>query len=105
MKLETFSAYQRESRKTWSRIYTDHPIVYPTLGLANEAGEVAGKIKKIFRDKGGKISEEGRSSTILPYPSSLKGLGIEMLIRTEHLCVCLAAPVAATVADTTSAVA
>jgi hypothetical protein len=55
MKLETFSAYQRESRKTWSRIYTDHPIVYPTLGLANEAGEVAGKIKKIFRDKGGKI--------------------------------------------------
>jgi NTP pyrophosphatase (non-canonical NTP hydrolase) len=62
MKLETFSAYQRESRKTWSRIYTDHPIVYPTLGLANEAGEVAGKIKKIFRDKGGKISEEDRQA-------------------------------------------
>ncbi len=40
----------------------DHPIVYPTIGLANEAGEVAGKIKKIFRDKGGVISEEDRSA-------------------------------------------
>ncbi len=35
----------------------DSPIVYPTLGLVNEAGEVAGKIKKIFRDKGGRISK------------------------------------------------
>lgn len=60
MNIESFSAYQRESRKTWNVIATDHPIVYPTLGLANEAGEVAGKIKKIFRDKGGKITEEDR---------------------------------------------
>ncbi len=41
---------------------TDHPIVYPTLGLANEAGEVAGKVKKIFRDKGGEISEADRQA-------------------------------------------
>ena len=34
----------------------DHSIVYPTLGLVNEAGEVAGKIKKIFRDRGGVIT-------------------------------------------------
>lgn len=54
--------YQRESRKTWSLIHTDHPIVYPTLGLANEAGEVAGKIKKIFRDKGGVISAADRDA-------------------------------------------
>lgn len=62
MKIETFSTYQRESPKTWNVISTDHPIVYPTLGLANEAGEVAGKIKKIFRDKGGTISEEDRQA-------------------------------------------
>lgn len=62
MDLDTFAAYQRESRKTWSEIPTDHPIVYPTLGLANEAGEVAGKIKKIFRDKGGQISAEDREA-------------------------------------------
>jgi NTP pyrophosphatase (non-canonical NTP hydrolase) len=32
------------------------------LGLANEAGEVAGKIKKIFRDKGGVISGSDRDA-------------------------------------------
>lgn len=58
----TFAVYQRESRKTWSEIPTDHPIVYPTLGLANEVGEVAGKIKKIFRDRGGVISEADREA-------------------------------------------
>lgn len=57
-----FARYQRESRKTWGLIRTDHPIVYPTLGLANEAGEVAGKVKKIFRDKDGVISEEDREA-------------------------------------------
>ncbi len=36
--------------------------VYPTLGLINEAGEVAGKIKKLFRDKGGVISAEDRQA-------------------------------------------
>ena len=62
MKLGDFNEYQRESRKTWSLIHTDHAIVYPTLGLTNEAGEVAGKVKKIFRDKGGKISEQDREA-------------------------------------------
>jgi NTP pyrophosphatase (non-canonical NTP hydrolase) len=61
-KSETFAIYQRESRKTWSVIHTDHSIVYPTLGLTNEAGEVAGKIKKIFRDRNGQISEADRES-------------------------------------------
>lgn len=32
------------------------------LGLANEAGEVAGKVKKIFRDKGGVIGEAEREA-------------------------------------------
>jgi NTP pyrophosphatase (non-canonical NTP hydrolase) len=62
MKLENFATYQRESRKTWSLIHTDHAIVYPTLGLVNEAGELAGKVKKIFRDKQGQIGEEERQA-------------------------------------------
>ncbi len=62
MNIEDFNTYQRESRKTWSLIHTDHAIVYPTLGLVNEAGEVAGKVKKIFRDKGGQISEQDREA-------------------------------------------
>ncbi|HEX7022604.1 MAG TPA: nucleoside triphosphate pyrophosphohydrolase family protein [Trueperaceae bacterium] len=60
MDVKDFREYQQQSRRTWGVVAMDHPIVYPTLGLANEAGEVAGKIKKIFRDKGGVISEEDR---------------------------------------------
>ena len=60
MDTKSFAEYQRQSRKTWSLIHTDHPIVYPTLGLTNEAGELAGKVKKIFRDKGGHISDQDR---------------------------------------------
>ena len=60
--MPTLNDYQTQSRKTWSLIHTDHPIVYPTLGLANEAGEVAGKVKKIFRDKGGVISAVDREA-------------------------------------------
>ena len=62
MDTQNFETYQRESRKTWGVIHVDHPIVYPTLGLANEAGEVAGKIKKIFREKGGVIGEADRQA-------------------------------------------
>lgn len=62
MNKPTFQTYQTESRKTWSLIHTDHAIVYPTLGLANEAGEVAGKVKKIFRDRDGVISDADREA-------------------------------------------
>jgi NTP pyrophosphatase (non-canonical NTP hydrolase) len=57
-----YGSYQEQSRKTYSDILTDDPIVYPTLGLVNEAGEVAGKIKKIFRDHDGQISEADREA-------------------------------------------
>jgi NTP pyrophosphatase (non-canonical NTP hydrolase) len=57
-----FNEYQQKSRKTAKYPAIGHPVIYPTLGLVNEAGEVAGKIKKIFRDKGGEISEETKSA-------------------------------------------
>ena len=62
MDIQDFQTYQQESRKTWGEVTVYGQIVYPTLGLTNEAGEVAGKIKKIFRDKGGKISAEDREA-------------------------------------------
>jgi NTP pyrophosphatase (non-canonical NTP hydrolase) len=53
-----FNEYQQKSRVTAKYPAIGHGVVYPTLGLVNEAGEVAGKIKKVFRDKGGEISAE-----------------------------------------------
>ena|SRR5665648_515695 len=53
-----FDEYQHKSRKTALYPAIGHPVIYPTLGLVNEAGEVAGKIKKVFRDKDGQISPE-----------------------------------------------
>lgn len=60
MKLETLNEYQQASRRTWGEVDMNHPIVYPTLGLTNETGELAGKIKKIFRDQAGEITEANR---------------------------------------------
>jgi len=57
-----FSDYQTRSRTTAQYPSIGHPVIYPTLGLANEAGEVAGKVKKIFRDKGGEINAETRET-------------------------------------------
>jgi NTP pyrophosphatase (non-canonical NTP hydrolase) len=57
-----FEEYQKKSRET--AIYPDlgKNFVYPTLGLAGEAGEVAEKIKKILRDKNGQVSDEDREA-------------------------------------------
>jgi NTP pyrophosphatase (non-canonical NTP hydrolase) len=57
-----FTDYQIKSRKTARYPAIGHPVIYPTLGLTNEAGEVAGKIKKIFRDKSGVINAEDREA-------------------------------------------
>jgi NTP pyrophosphatase (non-canonical NTP hydrolase) len=43
--------YQAKARAT--AIYKpEHRITYPTLGAVNEAGEVAGKVKKMLRGDG-----------------------------------------------------
>ena len=57
-----FNDYQAKSRKTAKYSAIGHPVIYPTLGLVNEAGEVAGKIKKVFRDKDGQINSETRDA-------------------------------------------
>jgi NTP pyrophosphatase (non-canonical NTP hydrolase) len=57
-----FTEYQSKSRRTAKYPVIGHGVIYPTLGLTNEAGEVAGKIKKIFRDKGGLIGAAEREA-------------------------------------------
>lgn len=51
--------YQEQAVKT--AIYgAGNSIIYPALGLANEAGEVLGKIKKVLRDRNGVYDDESR---------------------------------------------
>ena len=54
----TFDEYQKKSRETAVYPSAGSNFIYPTLGLAGEAGEVAEKIKKILRDHGGVVKSE-----------------------------------------------
>ena len=54
--------YQTRSRRTAAYPDVGANIVYPTLGLAGEAGEVAEKIKKLIRDDGGVLGDERREA-------------------------------------------
>jgi NTP pyrophosphatase (non-canonical NTP hydrolase) len=56
------SEYQELSRRTATYPDAGDNIVYPTLGLAGEAGEVSEKVKKLLRDDGGVMSDERREA-------------------------------------------
>ncbi len=45
--------YQRQARTTARYPQVGANPIYPTLGLCGEAGEVADKVKKVMRDRGG----------------------------------------------------
>jgi NTP pyrophosphatase (non-canonical NTP hydrolase) len=67
-------------------IYPDEMrITYPTLGLAGEAGEIANKVKKIYRDNSGVVSIEkledlgGEIGDVLWYLAALAtDLGLDL---------------------------
>ncbi|MEO1003903.1 MAG: nucleoside triphosphate pyrophosphohydrolase family protein [Cyanobacteria bacterium J06638_7] len=50
--------YQRRSRQTARYPDAGANPIYPTLGLCGEAGEVADKVKKVIRDRGGEFGPE-----------------------------------------------
>lgn len=59
-----FADYQKKSRKTAFYPNVNHNFIYPVLGLAGESGEVAEKIKKVLRDKEGKVDEKTRQEIV-----------------------------------------
>lgn len=56
--MNDFDRYQQLADAT--AVYPDrgHNLTYPTLGLAGESGEVAEKVKKIIRDRGGMLDAD-----------------------------------------------
>jgi NTP pyrophosphatase (non-canonical NTP hydrolase) len=59
--IRDFNDYQAAAKGTAA--YPDGAkIYYPALGLASEAGEVAGKVKKALRDDAGSFTEERKEA-------------------------------------------
>ena len=65
--------------------------LYPALGLANEAGEMLGKIKKIYRDNGGILGDTDRLAMqaelgdVLWYVAEL---ATQLGINLGHIAAC-----------------
>ncbi|MFA5023755.1 MAG: nucleoside triphosphate pyrophosphohydrolase family protein [Patescibacteria group bacterium] len=56
----TLNEYQQKSNGTARFPDQENSFIYATLGMMGEAGEVAKKIKKVWRDKGKKIEPADR---------------------------------------------
>ena len=52
-----FKEYQKLAHRTSTMPIVGEKYVYPVLGLSGEAGEVANKVQKIFRDDKGVLTE------------------------------------------------
>ena len=90
-----FTEYQQEARKT--AIYPEEfKIIYTALRLVGESGEVAEKIKKVIRDKGGNFSTDDKTeitkelSDVLWYVANLAAdldidLGLIAAVNLEKL--------------------
>lgn len=56
----TFDEYQKAAHAT--AIYPeDQALAYVTMGLVGESGEIANKVKKVYRDHCGILSENDRN--------------------------------------------
>ena len=56
------NSYQDAARKTAAYPDVGRNPISPTLGLTGEAGEVADKVKKVIRDRGGVFDADTREA-------------------------------------------
>lgn len=59
-----FQEYAELAKRTAAYPNIGKNITYPTLGLVGEAGEVAEKVKKMFRDDNGMMTDERRQAIV-----------------------------------------
>lgn len=64
MGFSDFDRYQKECKKTALYPKVGKKFVYPLLGLLGETGEVSEKIKKLFRDDGGRLTKERKAEIV-----------------------------------------
>ena len=63
-KFKDFDTYQKFCSSTAIYPKVGKSFVYPLIGLQGEVGEVSEKIKKLFRDNKGKLTEEKKVEII-----------------------------------------
>ncbi len=59
-----FKEYQKLAHRTAQTVQIGTEYIYPVLGLAGEAGELTNKIKKIFRDDKGVVTDLRKAEII-----------------------------------------
>ena len=59
-----FNEYQKKAFETAIYPNKGNNIIYPTLGIGGETGEILEKVKKILRDNDSKISDEKKIELI-----------------------------------------
>lgn len=86
----TLNEYQKMALET--AIYPQ-PIIYPTLGLTGEAGEVSDKVKKVLRDNNSVFTDEKKEEIakeigdVLWYVAVLShdiGYSLDDIARMNH---------------------
>ena len=83
-----FNDYQQQARETAIYPNLGGNLWYPALGLTGEAGEVAEKIKKIYRDKDGLVEPEDMIALCKELGDVLwyvANLGEELGLPLEHI--------------------
>lgn len=85
-----FEDYQVAARKTAIYPFMGTNLWYPTLGLAGESGEVSEKVKKIYRDFDGKVSDEKREEIVRELGDVLwyiANIGSELHVSLEYIAL------------------
>jgi NTP pyrophosphatase (non-canonical NTP hydrolase) len=83
-----FKEYQILSRKTAIYPNKGRNLSYPALGLCGESGEVAEKVKKLLRDKKGKLDSEAKKEIVKELGDVLwylSALSSELKINLEEV--------------------